>query len=235
MSCHVELTEEEILCLHQYFERVNETEDLSFLYPAEYVAFQRIAGQVCKASAAMLKSNYNRLIELARQSVGGGASGDWTAPKANARGMSQPRMDAPAFGAPKSAQLPAIAGDRLAVPAAEPYIEALLRDCVTVFEAGDVEKAFALFSFDARVVSPFRGCQTAREFLSQVVAESGGARITFHEMRANVEGRPQALGYFLYDGWRTSADDRVMDDVDVFNLVLNVDAWGTSIQSMIVL
>jgi hypothetical protein len=235
MSCHVELTEEEILCLHQYFQRVDETEDLSFLYPAEYVAFQRIARQVCKASAAMLKSNYNRLIELARQSVGGGASGDWTAPKAASRAMSRTGIAVPVFGVPKSTPSPTVAGDAFAVPPAEPYIEALLRDCVAGFEAGDVEKAIALFSFDARIVSPFRGCQTAREFLSQVVAEAGGARITFHEMRANVEGRPQALGYFLYDGWRTSADDRVMDDVDVFNLVLNVDAWGTSIQSMIVL
>ena len=235
MSCNVELTEEETLCLHRYFERVDETEDLSFLYPAEYVAFQRIAGQVCKASAAMLKSNYNKLLEVARQSVGGGVSSEWKAAKATARAAPRTTVPVPSPGVPKFRQPLVAARDALDVPPAEPFIEELLGDCIAAFDAGDAERVLALFSFDARVVSPFHGCQTAREFLSRVVNGANGARLTFHEVRTNVEGRPQALGYFLYDGWRTNQDDRVMEDVDVFDLVLNIDSWGTSIQSMIVL
>ena len=233
MSCNVELTEEETLCLHQYFERVDETEDLSFLHPAEYLAFQRIAGQVCKASSAMLESNYNKLLELARHSVAHGATAEWASLKSATCATLRPiQAPTPRVSSPER-QL-ALPDDALAVPSAKPRVEALLRECRAAFETGNLDKAIALFARDARIVSPFRGCETAHAFLPRIFAASGGARLTFHEIRTNVEGRPQALGYFLYDGWRSDPDDAA-EDVDVFNVVLNIDAASTGIQSMIIL
>jgi len=242
MSCNVELTEEETLCLHQYFERVDETEDLSFLHPAEYMAFQRIAGQVCKASSAMLESNYNKLLELARHSVAHGATAEWTSLKAATCATRRP-IAAP--NSPEPSPAPHLASDSLVsdvdaaclertLASSETRVETLLRECRVAFETGDLDKAVALFALDARIVSPFHGCQTARAFLSRIVAASGGARLTFHDHRTNVEGRPQALGYFLYDGWRSDPDDAA-EDVDVFNVVLNIDAASTRIRSMLIL
>lgn len=242
MSCNVELTEEETLCLHQYFERVDETEDLSFLHPAEYMAFQRIAGQVCKASSAMLASNYNKLLELARHSVAHGATAGWTSLKSATCATRRP-IEAPKPHEPSSGQQSesdslvdnaAPAHLERPLPSSETRVEALLRECRAAFETGDLDKAVALFARDARIVSPFHGCQTARAFLSRIVAASGGARLTFHDIRTNVEGRPQALGYFLYDGWRSDPDDAA-EDVDVFNVVLNIDSASTGIRSMIIL
>ena len=46
MPVNVELTEAETRCLRRYFERFDETEN-AYLHPEEYLAFQRIAGQVC--------------------------------------------------------------------------------------------------------------------------------------------------------------------------------------------
>lgn len=242
MSCNVELTEEETLCLHQYFERVDETEDLSFLHPAEYMAFQRIAGQVCKASSAMLESNYNKLLELARHSVAHGATAEWTSLK-SATCATRPPIEAPKSHEPSPGQQ--MASDSLVnnvacahlertLPSGETRVEALLRECRAAFETGDLDKAVALFLRDARIVSPFHGCQTAHAFLPGIVAASGGARLTFHDIRTNVEGRPQALGYFLYDGWRPDPNDAA-EDVDMFNVVLNIDSASTGIQSMIIL
>jgi hypothetical protein len=135
---------------------------------------------------------------------------------------------------PSPGQQLAPPGDPPAIPSAERHVEALLRECRAAFETGDLDTAVALFARDARIVSPFRGCQTAHAFLPRIVAASGGARLTFHDIRTNVEGRPQALGYFLYDGWRSDPDDAA-EDVDVFNVVLNIDATSTRIQSMIIL
>lgn len=232
MSCNVELTEEETLCLHRYFERVDETEDLSFLHPAEYMAFQRIAGQVCKASSAMLRSNYNKLLELARHSVAHGATVEWaTLKSATSATHRQAQAPEPRVSGPDQSW--ALQDDPPAAPSAESRVEALLRECREAFETGDLDKAVALFARDATIVSPFGGYESAHAFLPCIVAAPGGARLTFHELRTNVEGRPQALGHFLYAGQGSDPNDAA-EDVDVFNVVLNVDAASTGIRSMII-
>lgn len=40
------ITEDEALVLGEYFNRFDDTGDLSFRHPAEYLALQRIAGQI---------------------------------------------------------------------------------------------------------------------------------------------------------------------------------------------
>jgi len=65
----IEITEEESLILFEYFERFDETDDLSFTHPAEYIALQKIAGQVCKCSPAMFQENYKEQLQKARELI----------------------------------------------------------------------------------------------------------------------------------------------------------------------
>ena len=233
MSCNVELSPEETLCLHQYFERVDETEDLSFRYPAEYMAFQRIAGQVCMASAAMLQENYDRLLKTARPSIARDKPQAPSSPEFAPR----TRTHAIARGTPAGTAClasRALVDASVAILADESREEILLREVRVAFELGDVAAAASLFARDARVVSPFRGCDIARDFLTDVVSAAGGARLAFHEVRTNVEGRRQAHGTFVYDGWR-SDEGEIAGDADAFDVVVNIEAESARIQSMIVM
>ncbi len=59
----------------EYFERLGETDDLSFVHPAEYLALQRIAGQICKGTSAMFKPEYNELLAAVRARLANGFDG----------------------------------------------------------------------------------------------------------------------------------------------------------------
>jgi len=236
MPFNVELTEEETLCLHRYFERVDETEDLSFLNPAEYLAFQRIAGQVSRASTAVLKSSQDKLLDVARESVVRGFGGETPVPRFSGRVANQ--ITAPFSTHPPSprceASTPADGESDAPSPVFRAEVVAL--ECMAAFETGDLDKVIGLFSVDARVVSPFLGCLTARDFLPKVIGNSNRARLTLHDVLTNREGRPQAMGYFLYSGWQSGKrGDASAERHGVFNYVLNIDPAGRSIQSMIVL
>jgi hypothetical protein len=74
-ACTVELTEDEALVLFEYFERLDETGEIAFTHPSEYVALQRVAGQVCKGTSAMFKANYAELLAAARERVSQGFEG----------------------------------------------------------------------------------------------------------------------------------------------------------------
>ena len=71
----VTLTEDEALVLFEYFERFDNTDDLSFCHAAEYIALQRLAGQICKTTSAMLKPEYERLLADARGRIASGFEG----------------------------------------------------------------------------------------------------------------------------------------------------------------
>ena len=236
MPFNVELTEEETLCLHRYFERVDETEDLSFLNPAEYLAFQSIAGQVSKASTTVLKSSHDKLLDVARDAVVRGFHGDMPAPKFSGRVASQ--ITAPTSTHPPASHRETSMRIGCEIDAQSPAFraEAVALECMAAFESGDVDKVIGLFSVDARVVSPFLGCLTAREFLPKVIGASNRARLTLHDVLTNREGRPQAMGYFLYSGWQSGKrGDAAAERHGVFNYVLNIDPAARSVQSMIVL
>ncbi len=71
----VRLTEDEALVLFEYFERFDETDDLRFRHPAEYVALQRVAEQVVKGSPAAIRKDYDTLLSEARERVAAGFDG----------------------------------------------------------------------------------------------------------------------------------------------------------------
>ena len=229
MPFNVELTEEETLCLHRYFERVDETEDLSFRHPAEHLAFQSIAGQVCRANSMMKGAKARHVLEEARAAI----------VRDSRAGLEWGRRSIPHFGEPIAMRESADAADPTQVNSeqieSDPLrarVETVMRICIARFEAGDPDGVAALLARDARIVSPL-GCHTACDFLPHIVAGgSSGARLTLHDVRMNVEGRPQALGYFLYDGWGSYASAKKSG---VYHCVLNIDPVAMRVQSMIIL
>ena len=233
MPFNVELTEQETRCLQRYFERVDETEDLSFLHPEEFLAFQSIAGQVCRAGVSLAEADCPPPWETGRG--------------ADTRARADARLCAEAAGVVRESQraceaagfaaCPAIAGDGDIAVLAESPVRALISACLRAFEAGDLLTALSMFSDDARVFSPLLGYCSAREFLTSVVGATG-ARLTLHDVLTNIEGRPQAVGYFLTGTWAPGGDakgDESLDDPDVFYYVLNIDASRNVVRSMIVL
>ena len=73
---NIEITEEESLVLFEFFERLDDTDELYFVHSAEYIALQNIAGQVCKGSSAMFQDNYREQLEKARYNIAKGNEGD---------------------------------------------------------------------------------------------------------------------------------------------------------------
>ncbi len=51
----LQIPEDEALVLFAYFSRFDETGDLSFRHPAEYIALQRLAGQIDQTTPAMFR------------------------------------------------------------------------------------------------------------------------------------------------------------------------------------
>lgn len=72
----IEITEAETLVLFEYFERFDETDDLSFVHPAEYIALQKIAGQICKGTSAMFQASYKEQLIKARKLIAKDYEGD---------------------------------------------------------------------------------------------------------------------------------------------------------------
>jgi hypothetical protein len=227
MPFNVELTEDETRCLQRYFERVDETEDLSFMHPEEYLAFQRIAGQVCRAGQAMPESE--REPEPIAEAIS--QAGIEEVGAASSAGRIRGLRNHSASARPGAFQAGMDDGD--VVVAATSKVQALVASCIRAFESGDPLAALSLFADDARVFSPFLGYCPASVFVPKVVGP-GGARLTLHDVLTNLEGRPQAVGYFLFE--RGAADDASKRGrSDVFYYVLNIDASNNVVRSMIVL
>jgi hypothetical protein len=231
MSFNVELTEEETLCLHRYFERVDETEDLAFRHPSEYLALQRVARQICSAGAMKLSRNYEQLRALAR-----GFIRPWKSLVAANPGFAHAGSSIGAGPSRHGANPREFAPDEAGFAAVSDVsdVRSIVEACVAAFEQGDVQTLAALFADDAHVFSPFFGYQSAREFLMAIMNASGSVRLTLHGIADNIEGRPQALGYFLREE-RPGVVEASGDSGEVFYYALNLDASGSTIQSMIIL
>src|SRR5271155_297658 len=84
-------------------------------------------------------------------------------------------------------------------------------------EAGDADKAAALFISDGWVESPFLGRLPVRQFVKKVADSSRGTKLTVHDVLVSAEGHLRAVAYYLYD-WRLTDGSRVaFDCADVFN------------------
>jgi SnoaL-like domain len=92
-----------------------------------------------------------------------------------------------------------------------------VRKYLKALEAGDAEKAAALFTADGWVQSPFLGRLPVRDYVSKVAAASGRSELTVHDVLVSAEGHTRAVGYYLYD-WRLKDGSRVaFECADVFN------------------
>jgi hypothetical protein len=92
-----------------------------------------------------------------------------------------------------------------------------VRKYLSALEAGDPEKAAALFVPGGWVRSPFLGKVSVREYVAKVAAATSGARLTVHDVLVSAEGHLRAVAYYLYD-WSLKDGTRVsFDCADVFN------------------
>ena len=92
-----------------------------------------------------------------------------------------------------------------------------VRNYLRALEAGDAEKAAALFVADGWVQSPFLGRLPVREFVRKVTSSSTSSTLTVHDVLVSAEGHLRAVGYYLYD-WTLKDGSKVsFDCADVFN------------------
>ena len=70
------ISEDEALVLGEYFNRFSDTDDMSFRHPAEYLALQKIAGQVDATTPAFFSENYHELLQAARNRLAADFEGD---------------------------------------------------------------------------------------------------------------------------------------------------------------
>ena len=96
-------------------------------------------------------------------------------------------------------------------------MQTLVRKYLQALEAGDANRAAALFIPDGWVQSPFLGKLPVRQFVNKVASASNGTRLTVHDVLVSAEGNLRAVAYYLYD-WRLKDGSRVaFDCADVFN------------------
>lgn len=92
-----------------------------------------------------------------------------------------------------------------------------VRKYLKALEAGDAEKAAALFTVDGWVQSPFLGRLPVRDFVGKVAAASSGSKLTVHDVLVSAEGHMRAVAYYLYN-WRLKDGSGVsFECADVFN------------------
>ena len=92
-----------------------------------------------------------------------------------------------------------------------------VRKYLLALEAGDADKAAALFVPDGWVQSPFLGQLPVRDYIEKVASASGASRLTVHDILVSAEGHLRAVAYYLYD-WSLKDGTRLsFDCADVFN------------------
>ena len=92
-----------------------------------------------------------------------------------------------------------------------------VRKYLKALEAGDVEKAGALFTADGWVRSPFLGQIPVRDYISKVAGASRRSELTVHDVLVSAEGHTRAVAYYLYD-WQLKDGSQVsFECADVFN------------------
>lgn len=92
-----------------------------------------------------------------------------------------------------------------------------VRKYLSALEAGDVEKAAALFVPGGWVKSPFLGQQSVRNYVAKVADSSRGAKLTVHDVLVSAEGHLRAVAYYLYDWTLKDGSNVSFECADVFN------------------
>jgi hypothetical protein len=92
-----------------------------------------------------------------------------------------------------------------------------VRKYLLALEAGDAEKAAALFVPHGWVQSPFLGRLPVREFVRKVTSSSKGSKLTVYDVLVSAEGQLRAVAYYLYDWTLKDGSHVAFDCADVFN------------------
>ena len=71
----LKISEDEALVLFEYFSRFDETHDMSFRHPAEYLALQHLAVQINKTTSTMFKPEYRQSVASASARIAAGFEG----------------------------------------------------------------------------------------------------------------------------------------------------------------
>lgn len=88
---------------------------------------------------------------------------------------------------------------------------------LSALEAGDAERAAALFVPEGWVQSPFLGRLPVRDYVTKVARSSSGAKLTVHDVLVSAEGHLRAVAYYLYDWSLKDGTHVAFDCADVFN------------------
>jgi hypothetical protein len=88
---------------------------------------------------------------------------------------------------------------------------------LAALEAGDAERAAALFVPEGWVQSPFLGKLPVRAFVAKVASASQGTTLTVHDVLVSAEGHLRAVAYYLYDWTLKDGSHVAFDCADVFN------------------
>jgi len=70
------ISENQALVLGAFFNRFDETDKLEFAHPAEYLALMNLAGQIDRTTPAFFSSDYESLLENARNRIAEGFEGN---------------------------------------------------------------------------------------------------------------------------------------------------------------
>jgi ketosteroid isomerase-like protein len=92
-----------------------------------------------------------------------------------------------------------------------------VRKYLLALEAGDADKAAALFTPDGWVESPFLGRVSVRDYIAKVAGASSRAKLTVHDVLVSAEGHLRAVGFYLYDWWLKDGSHVSFECADVFN------------------
>ena len=92
-----------------------------------------------------------------------------------------------------------------------------VRKYLSALEAGDAEKAAALFVAEGWVQSPFLGRLPVRDYVNKVAHASLHSKLTVYDVLVSAEGHTRAVAYYLYD-WQLKDGSKVsFECADVFN------------------
>ena len=92
-----------------------------------------------------------------------------------------------------------------------------VRKYLLALEAGDADRAAALFVPQGWVQSPFLGKLPVRAYVAKVAGASRGSKLTVHDVLVSAEGHLRAVAYYLYDWTLNDGSHVAFDCADVFN------------------
>jgi predicted SnoaL-like aldol condensation-catalyzing enzyme len=102
-------------------------------------------------------------------------------------------------------------------PGGEISMQQAVHKYLSALEAGDAEKAAALFVHDGWVQSPFLGRLPVRDYVTKVASASSRAKLTVYDVLVSAEGHLRAVAYYQYDWSLKDGSHVAFDCADVFN------------------